>query len=71
MLPTNRQVGFFSDAYCIEWTYAKATIVRNQLAQVLAQKIAQRQYTLAEALDIARAILFDAPQQLLSMQPAE
>jgi glucuronate isomerase len=71
MLPANKQIGFFSDAYCIEWTYAKAAIVRNQLAQVLAQKITQRQYTLAEALDIARAIVFDAPQQLLDMQPAE
>ena len=71
MLPTSRQVGFFSDAYCIEWTYAKATTVRNQLAQVLEQRVRQGQYTLDEALEIARAILFDAPQQLLSMQPAE
>ncbi|MBN2474553.1 MAG: hypothetical protein JXB62_08085 [Pirellulales bacterium] len=70
MLPANKQIGFFSDAYCIEWTYAKAAIVRNQLAQVLAQKVGQRQYTRAEALEIARAILFDAPQQLLGMQPA-
>ena len=50
MLPVNRQVGFFSDAYSIEWTYAKATIVRNQLAQVLAQKVWQGQYTVDEAL---------------------
>ena len=24
MLPANKQVGFFSDAYCVEWSYAKA-----------------------------------------------
>ena len=71
MLPANRQIGFFSDAYCIEWTYAKAAIVRNQLAQVLTQKIRQGQYTPDEALEVARAIFFDAPQQLLGMQPAE
>ena len=23
MLPVNKQVGFFSDAYCVEWAYAK------------------------------------------------
>ena len=69
MLPANKQIGFFSDAYCIEWTYAKAKIVRGQLAQVLQYKIRQGQYTIAEALDIARAILFDAPRDLLTMQP--
>ena len=36
---------FFSDAYSAEWTYAKATIVRSPLAQVLAQKVRQGQYT--------------------------
>ena len=44
MLPLNRQIGFFSDAYCVEWTYAKAQLVREQFAQVLAQKVAQGQY---------------------------
>ncbi len=71
MLPVNRQIGFFSDAYTIEWTYAKAAIVRNQLAQVLTQKVLQGQYTVEEALRTARAILFDSPQQLLSNTPAE
>ena len=45
MLPLNKQVGFFSDAYCLEWTYAKAKMVCNQLAAVLADKIAKGQYT--------------------------
>lgn len=69
MLPVNKQVGFFSDAYCVEWTYAKAILVRKQLAHVLAQRIEQGQYTRAQALEIARAILFDTPRQLLGMQP--
>ncbi len=67
MLAANRQVGFFSDAYCIEWTYAKAEIVRRQLAQVLAQKIDQGQYTRDGALAIARATLFETAQTLLGM----
>jgi hypothetical protein len=71
MLPVNKQIGFFSDAYCIEWTYAKAKIVRNQLAQVLRQKIDQGQYTRAEALEVAKAILFDSPQRLLGMKPVK
>jgi glucuronate isomerase len=69
MLPTNKQIGFFSDAYCVEWTYAKAIIVRQQLARVLAEKIDQDQYSLEEALAIARAILFESPKSLLGMRP--
>jgi glucuronate isomerase len=65
MVPANKQVGFFSDAYCVEWTYGKAILVRKQMAQVLAQKIQQGQYTRDEALGIARAILFESPQTLL------
>jgi hypothetical protein len=69
MLPANKQIGFFSDAYCVEWTFAKAILIRKQLAQVLAQRIDQGQYSRAEALEAAKAILFDSPQQLLGMKP--
>lgn len=69
MLPLNKQIGFFSDAYCVEWTYAKAVIVRKQMARVLAEKIQQGQFTVEEALAIARAIFFETPQSVLGMQP--
>lgn len=69
MLPANKQVGFFSDAYCVEWTYAKSTIVRKQFARVLAGKVGQGQFSVDEALAVARQILFDAPQSLLGMKP--
>jgi hypothetical protein len=69
MLPANKQVGFFSDAYCVEWTYAKALIVRKQMACVLAEKIAQGQYSHEDALSVARGTLFESPQTLLNMTP--
>jgi hypothetical protein len=69
MLPVSKQVGFFSDAYCVEWTYAKAVLVRKQLARVFADKIEQGQYTVDDALAIAHSILFDSPQSLLGMKP--
>ena len=71
MLPTNKQVGFFSDAYTIEWSYAKSVIVRLQLAEVLAGKVAQGQYTREDALRTARAVLLESAQQLLNVQPAQ
>jgi hypothetical protein len=70
MLATNKQIGFFSDAYCADWAYAKAVMVRRQLAEVLAQKVAQGQYTSDESLAIARQILWETPQTLLGMVPA-
>lgn len=71
MLPVNKQVGFFSDAYVVEWTYGKALLVRKQMAQVLAQRIKQGQYSRNDALDVARAILYETPQTLLGMTPYE
>lgn len=69
MLPLNRQVGFFSDAYCVEWTYAKAVILRKQLAQVLATRVDQGQYSRADAVGIARSLQFETPQTLLGFVP--
>jgi len=70
MLAASRQVGFFSDAYTVEWSYAKAVMVRRMLARVLADKVAHGQYDRSTALGVARQILFDAPQQLMGMKPA-
>jgi hypothetical protein len=71
MLPTNKQIGFFSDAYCAEWSYAKAVLVRKVLARVLAEGVDRGQYNRPDALAIARAIVFESPQSLLGMVPRE
>jgi hypothetical protein len=70
MLSTAKQVGFFSDAYTLEWSYAKSRIVRAAMSRVLAQKVASGQYDRAQALATARATLFETPRELLGMQPA-
>jgi hypothetical protein len=69
MLSTDKQIGFFSDAYCLEWTYAKAMLVRRQFARVLADRIDQAQYSFSEALQVAEAIFHRSPQKLLRMVP--
>jgi len=68
MLPVNKQIGFFSDAYCVEWAYAKAAMVRKQFATALAQKIDQGQYDLDLALNVARKILFETPKEFLNCE---
>ena len=69
MLAVNSQIGFFSDAYCVDWAYAKSILVKNQLTRVLYEKINQGQYNLREALSIAEEILYKSPQSLLGMVP--
>ena len=71
LLPLNKQIGFFTDAYSLEWTYGKAFVIRKVMAQVLADRIESGQYTRRDALDIAREILFETPQSLLGMVPAK
>ena len=68
MLPLNKQVGFFSDAYCVEWAYGKAVLVRNVMSQALAEHVARRQYSMEDALFVAQAILYDSPKALLGLE---
>jgi glucuronate isomerase len=70
MLSTSRWIGFFSDAYTMEWSYAKAVLVRKVLARVLADRVLAGQYDKPRALAIARELLFDAPHALLGIEPA-
>ncbi len=67
MLPVNKQIGFFSDAYVVEWSYAKAVILRRQMAEVLASKINQGQYSLQDALDIYQAIVYETPKKIFNI----
>ncbi len=69
MLPLNRQIGFFSDAYVIEWTYAKLLLVLRQMAQVLAEAVRQGRCDVDEALAWAATTLYDTPRDLLGLQP--
>lgn len=67
MLPANKQIGFFSDAYCLEWLYAKSTLVRTELAKALANRVERGQYTLSDAVQIARRLLHETPKRLLNV----
>ena len=69
MVPANKQVGFFSDAYCVEWSFAKAVLVRKIMARVLAERVELGQFDDTTALEFARAIFFDSPQSLLGIVP--
>ncbi len=67
MLPMNKQFIFFSDAYCADWAYAKSVIVKKQIAQVMAGKIQQGQFTLDQVLDMLGRMFAEIPEKELGM----
>ncbi len=67
MLPANRQIGFFSDAYSLEWTYTKAVLIRHLLAEALASRIDRGQYSLEEAELVARQMLRQTARDVYPM----
>ncbi len=67
MLPMNRQVGFFSDAYCVEWAYAKSILVRKVMAKVLSEKLRLGQLDPDSAFHFAQVTLRDTGRHMLSV----
>jgi len=67
MLPANRHIGFFSDAYCVDWLYAKSLLVRTELARALANRVERGQYTPDVATRIAEKLLYETPKRLLRL----
>lgn len=68
MLPINRQVGFFSDAYCVEWVYGKAMLVRKMMASVLAERVELGQFSLEEATTVAGELLAGTARTLIGIR---
>ncbi len=68
MLPVNRQVGFFSDAYCVEWVFAKSMVIRRLLARALAEKISLGQLSKESALEFARVSLSNTAKRFYGLE---
>ncbi len=67
LLPLNKQIGFFSDAYHLDWLYGKALLVRKCMASVFARKILAGRYNFDECLDIAKEICYNTPKTLFKL----
>ncbi len=64
MLPGNKINGFFSDAYCVEWSYAKVQIVRRQIAEVLSDMVEEGYLEEEQAVTLAEQLLNHNPGHL-------
>ena len=68
MLPLNRQITCFSDAYCADWLYTKCCLIKELLAEILAQRVEDGRYAFEEAVGIGRSLLVDAPEEVLNLR---
>jgi glucuronate isomerase len=68
MLPRNKSNGFFSDAYVVEWSYAKSIMVRLQVATVLAEMVADGYITMDLAKELAVDLLNRNPRNLYKIK---
>ncbi len=68
MLPKNKSNGFFSDAYVVEWSYAKSRMVRLQVATVLAEMVSDGYITMDFAKELAVDLLNRNPKNLYKIR---
>ncbi|MFP4139516.1 MAG: hypothetical protein ACOCZU_04855 [Planctomycetota bacterium] len=64
MVPASRLCGFFSDGWCLDWTYARLQMTRRVLAQVLAEKVQQGWWSEQRAIRTAEQLFLHTPREL-------
>ncbi len=68
MLPRNKSNGFFSDAYVVEWSYAKSVMVRLQVATVLSEMVSDGYISMELAKELAVDLLNRNPRNLYKLK---
>ena len=71
MVAINKIIGFFTDAYTMEWSYAKSKLIRRITAKVLAERVDQGRYRREDALSMASKLLAGTAQQIFGVEAHE
>ncbi len=64
MVPITKIVGYFTDARCIDWAYARLKLTRLVLAQALSELINEGFYTSSQALQFAEEMMWNNPHRI-------
>ena len=64
IVPANKIVAFFSDAYHAEWCYPKLKLVKQIFGQVLFERVERGWYTPDVALSLVRQTFYDNPRRI-------
>ncbi len=67
MVPVDKIVGFFSDAYHAEWCYPKLRLVKEILGDVLNDRVQRGWYTPETACDIVDKLLYENPKRIYGL----
>ncbi len=65
-VPKTKTVGYYSDAYKLEFVLPKFTMFRRILARTLADTIRERGWTEERALELAKLVLLENPRRIFS-----
>lgn len=68
MLPINRQIGYFSDAYCADWAYGKILLIRKITAKILSQMVDEGYYSFNNAVEIAEMLFSGSAAAIYGMK---
>ncbi len=63
MLPMTKCCGLFSDAWCVEWVYGRAKLIRWELAFALADLVREGYLSQGAAVDVATHYLAENPKR--------
>jgi glucuronate isomerase len=63
-VPKSKLVGYYSDAYKLEFVLPKFNMYRRILAEVLAGEVRSRSWTTTRAIEAARLILLENPRRI-------
>ena len=63
-VPKTKQVGYYSDAYKLEFVLPKFAMYRRVLAKVLAEAVEERGWSEDRALEAARLLLIENPRRI-------
>lgn len=69
MVPANKIVAFFSDAYHAEWCYPKLRLVRRTLGDVLLERVRDGTYTADAALSLVPDLMHDNAARIYGRRP--
>jgi len=67
MVPANKIIAFFSDAYHCEWCAPKLRLVKQILGEILMERVHRGWYSLDTALAIIPTIFHDAPKAIYKL----
>jgi len=67
MVPMNKIIGFFSDAYHAEWCYPKLKLVKIVLGDILAERVERGWYSLDLARRLAQRLLYENAKEIYAL----